>query len=167
MSDENQGTPDVPPSPGPGPEPGPTAASPGPPPPPPGPGAGAPPPGNAHPPPPTGGGSGQSGAGGENRTLWLVLSYLGPLALIPFFVEKNDAEVQWHAKNGILFTAANVLVGIAGNMVFSMLACFGCLPAAVLFVVQLGVHVMGIVKALGGERFRIPGLSDYADRPWG
>ncbi len=34
----------------------------------------------------------------SNRSVMLVLSYLGILALIPLITEKNDREVQWHAQ---------------------------------------------------------------------
>ena len=31
----------------------------------------------------------------------IVLAYFGLLALIPLLMEKEDAEVQWHAKHGL------------------------------------------------------------------
>ena len=36
-----------------------------------------------------------------------VLSYFGLLALVPFFVKKNDPFLRWHASQGLL------LVGVA------------------------------------------------------
>ncbi len=35
-----------------------------------------------------------SGAPSSNRTVMLILSYLGLLALVPLLVEKDDQEVQ-------------------------------------------------------------------------
>ena len=56
----------------------------------------------AAPPPPSGGGyTPAPPAGGGDRTLWLILSYLGILSLIPWLAKKDDAEVQWHAENGV------------------------------------------------------------------
>ncbi|MGB5515145.1 MAG: hypothetical protein WBP36_11520, partial [Thermoanaerobaculia bacterium] len=52
-------------------------------------------------PPPTTGSSESS-----NRGVMIVLSYLWILALIPLLVDKDDKEVQWHAKNGLVLTAA-------------------------------------------------------------
>ena len=43
----------------------------------------------------------------------IVLAYLGPLALIPLLMEKEDQEVQWHAKHGLVLTVAEVAVFIA------------------------------------------------------
>ena len=51
-------------------------------------------------PPPTPDGS--SAPPGDNRAIWIVLSYLGLLALIPLLVERDDQEVQWHAKHGLV-----------------------------------------------------------------
>ncbi len=101
-------------------------------------------------------------AASSNRTLMLVLSYLGLLALVPLLVEKDDAEVQWHAKNGLVFTGAFMVMFVALSII-GMLPVAGCLTLILWPFVGLGwliVTIMAIVKATGGERFVIPGLSD-------
>ena len=40
-----------------------------------------------------------------NRGVMIVLAYLWLLALIPLLLEKQDAEVQWHAKHGLVLMA--------------------------------------------------------------
>jgi len=136
--------------------------------PPPPPPAAPPPP--AEPPPevptPTAG-----GAVSENRKLFIVLSYLGLLALIPLLVEKDDPEVQWHAKNGLVLTAAE-FVGFIGLWVAIMVISaisggLGCIlgliwPIAMVAVMVL--HVMCIVKGLNGDRLIVPGISEFADK---
>ena len=131
-----------------------------------------PPPSDAPPPPPSeppaaAGGSGAS----ENRQLWIVLSYLWLLALIPYLVEQEDEEVQWHAKHGLVLTGAEIILWIALTivnwllgMILGPLACIGCLPVAVLGIAILVFHVLCIVKGLDGQRMTIPGVSEYADR---
>lgn len=128
-----------------------------------------PPPSYTPPPPPPG--ALPPGGVSPNRGLMIVLSYLWLLALIPLLVEKNDAEVQWHAKNGLLLTAAEVAAWIAVTIVgfltaFMHLGCAGCLLNSAVFVVFLVVRVLCIVKGVGGQRFIIPVVSQYADRPW-
>jgi uncharacterized membrane protein len=123
-----------------------------------------PPPPPTYTPPPPGGAS-------PNRGLMIVLSYLWLLGLIPLLVEKNDSEVQWHARNGLLLTAAEVAIGIILSILTSLIAfvdlgCTGCMVQSALFVIILVVHVMAIVKGVNGQRLIIPGLSQYADRPW-
>ena len=43
----------------------------------------------------------------------IVLSYLWLLALVPLLVEKEDNEVQWHAKHGIVLMVAEIVLWIA------------------------------------------------------
>ncbi len=125
-------------------------------------GGGAPPPPPQQPPmqsPPGGGTS-------ENRTIMLVLAYLGILALIPLLVEKNDQEVQWHAKHGLVLTAFWIVVSIVLT-VLTMVPAVGCIIGLVSILLPLailGLHIFLIVKAVGGERFRLPILSDFADQ---
>jgi uncharacterized membrane protein len=129
--------------------------------------AGGPPP----PPPPSyGGGSG--GAASDNRKIFLIVAYLGPLALVPFLIEKNDREVQWHAKHGIVLFLAELALGVVitvANMAASMvLHCLGgvmgCVVGLALFVGLVVLHVTCIMKALNGERQLIPGISQFADQ---
>jgi uncharacterized membrane protein len=107
----------------------------------------------------------------DNRTVMIVLAYLGLLALIPLLVEKDDSEVQWHAKHGLVLVAAEFIVMIALWVLIMVITAIsgglGCILGLLwpLFVLAiLVVHVLCIVKGLNGQRFLIPGLSDFADR---
>ena len=128
-----------------------------PPPPPPG-GSFTPPP----PPPPTA----APGAGGD-RTLWLILSYLWFVSIVPWVMRKDDPEIQWHAKNGFVFacaiTAVDVFFFILGHFM-PLVACLVSVVPCALAVGYLVVVIVGIVKAINGQRFRVPGLSDFADK---
>lgn len=112
--------------------------------------------------PSTGEGQGDS----SNRTLMLVLAYLGVLALIPLLVEKDDKEVQWHAKHGLVLLGMWIAIGVVFT-VLSSIPFFGCLVMMVSLILPLAVlvlHIIAIVKAVKGERLIIPGVSQYADR---
>ena len=50
-----------------------------------------------------------------NRGPMIVLSYLWVLALIPLLVEKDDPEVQWHAKHGLVLAAAAAALVLGGR----------------------------------------------------
>jgi uncharacterized membrane protein len=121
---------------------------------------GVPPP----PPPPIG----QS----SNRGIMIVLSYLLLLALVPLLVEKEDKEVQWHAKHGIVLMVAEIVLWIAlgiVQVVIGTIAPFGlgCLLSVLWFILWIGIlilHVMCIVKGVNGQRFLVPGISEYASR---
>lgn len=109
-----------------------------------------------------------------NRTVMIVLSYLWILALVPFFVEKDDREVQWHAKHGIVLMIAEIILGIAlaivnatvGSIPFlgCLVVFIGALVGFVVWIAILVVHVLAIVKGVNGQRFLVPYVSQYADR---
>ena len=127
----------------------PDAAAPPPPPP--------PPPSSASPPPQ----SPPAGTTSSNRGVMIVLSYLWLLALVPLLLEKQDTEVQWHAKHGLVLFGAE-FVGFIALAILSGLTGFGCLLVPLAQLAVLILHVACVVKGLQGGRLLIPGLSDYA-----
>ncbi len=109
-----------------------------------------------------------------NRTIMIVLSYLGLLALIPLLVEKSDKEVQWHAKHGLVLLVAEVALFIVYwilMMLVTNIPFLGCIAGIVggllWFVIVIGIlviHIMCIVKGVNGQRFTLPYVSEYADK---
>jgi uncharacterized membrane protein len=107
----------------------------------------------------------------SNRNVMIVLAYLWVLALIPLLVEKHDAELQWHAKHGLVLSVAELMLLFAYIVVLSVvsLATFGigCVLSLLLvfgWVGILALHVVAILKGANGSRLIIPGISEYADR---
>ena len=115
------------------------------------------------PPIPTG-----SGAQSSNRGVMIVLSYLWLLALVPLLVEKDDKEVQWHAKHGLVLVGAEIIFWIAVTIVQRALGTIlGCVVSLLSIFVWLAIvilHIMAVVKGLNGGRLIIPGVSQYADK---
>ncbi len=103
----------------------------------------------------------------SNRAVMLILSYLGILALVPLLVEKDDPEVQWHAKQGLVLLGGWIVLHIVLAILYSFpfLGMFlGCAVAPLLWLVILVIHIVAMIKALEGKRFIIPVISDYADK---
>lgn len=125
-----------------------------------------PPPPSYTPPPPPTGTVPPGGTVSPNRTIMLVLAYLGPLALIPLIVEKNDPEVQWHAKHGLVLFGAWVILGIVlGILVHIPFLGWGFACVTCVFPLLIAVfHVYLIIQAVNGKRVLIPGISEFADR---
>lgn len=128
-------------------------------PPPPGGGSYTPPP-----PPPPGGTSPSS-----DRTLMVVLSYLGLLALIPYLTKKDDAEIHWHAKNGVGLLILDVVVWVVFMIITWVLPSnlLGCGVGMIQCVVWIGIlvlHIYCIIQAVGGKRPRIPVVTDFAEK---
>ena len=135
-------------------------------PPPPGGGSYTPPP-----PPPPGGGTGGGGPVSSDRQLMIALSYLGILALIPYLTKKNDPdqELRWHSKNGMGLFILDVVLWLGFFLVGfilrkSALSCGLGVIQCVVWLALLGLHIYCIVKALGGQRVRIPVVTDFAEK---
>jgi uncharacterized membrane protein len=106
-----------------------------------------------------------------NREIMIVLAYLPPLALVPLLVERDNPEIQWHARHGIVLMAVEAALLTALfllTLIFGVLtagvgcAALGLLP--IIAVALLSVNIVAAVKGIGGERLIIPIISDYASR---
>ena len=107
----------------------------------------------------------------SNRAVMIVLAYLWPLALVPLLLEKDDADLQWHARHGLVLLGVESLLLVGFAVLTSLVSLsafgFGCVLGVVvvfMWVAILGLHVVAIVKAMGGTRLRIPGISRFVDR---
>jgi uncharacterized membrane protein len=130
-----------------------------------------PPPGGGYTPPPLPPAGGGTGGASSDRTLWVVLSYLGILSLIPYFAKKDDPdqEIRWHAKNGVALFLVEIIawavlfiVGIAlrNSCVGAVLIPINC----ILWLGFLVISIICIVKGINGERYRIPAVTDFAEK---
>jgi uncharacterized membrane protein len=127
-----------------------------------------PPPGGSYvpPPPPPPGASGSS-----DRTVMVVLSYLGLLALIPYLTKKEDPDIMWHAKNGmglligevILWVGLFILQIVAGR-IFAGLGCGMSVIGCVVWIGVLVLHIYCIGQAIGGKRPTIPVITEWAEK---
>ena len=107
----------------------------------------------------------------SNRSVMIVLSYLWLLALIPLLVEKEDKEVQWHAKHGIVLMVAEfafwIAISIVSGLLGAITAGLGCIVGLLMPLCSLGflvLHIMCIVKGVNGQRLMVPFVSDFANK---
>ena len=121
-----------------------------------------PPPGGSYTPPPPTGGTAPS----SDRTIFLVLSYIWILFIIPLLARKEDAEVQWHAKNGMVLFFAEIAWSIIQYALghFAALGCVSGIVGCIVWLIFLAIRIVCIVKAVSGQRFRIPVLTDIAEK---
>ena len=106
---------------------------------------------------------------GKPDPVMAVLSYLGLLSLIPLLTKKDDPFIQWHAKQGLVFCIALLLIQVAAFVVMTVAGA--ALPAFVttilsaviglVFLAWLIVTVICILKAINGEKFEIPVVSGF------
>ncbi|HKH48809.1 MAG TPA: hypothetical protein VKM72_29430 [Thermoanaerobaculia bacterium] len=132
------------------------------------PGVPPPPPYNPPPPPPP---SGAAPTVSPNRTLMIVLSYLWILFLVPLLVEKDDPEVQWHAKHGLVIFLAEIILQavlwVVSMVLNNIWGGFGCglgLLGTFVWLGFLALRIAAIMKGVNGQRLIIPGISEYVKR---
>jgi uncharacterized membrane protein len=90
--------------------------------------------------------------------LLLVLCYLGLLAVIPYLVARGPGLLRFHARQGLALGLLGVIC--AGVALVPFIGFVGHLGIALVFVLS----ILGIVKALSGESWRVPVAADLADR---
>lgn len=92
----------------------------------------------------------------SDEKLMAALSYVGVLVLIPLFTRKRNPYVYFHAKQGLVIMIGEVVALIAGQWI--------AVVGSVVFVLLLIASVVGLIQALQGRRFRIPGIAEIADK---
>lgn len=117
-------------------------------------------------------GSAQGEAPSEIRQRWLAaVCYLGPGWLAPILLKGEGAFLRWHAQQGFALFFTEVVAVALLIILDSTLGRIPFLGILVILLLQLGafvaalvISVMGFVKALAGEEFRIPVLDEYAEK---
>ena len=93
-----------------------------------------------------------------NRTLMGVLSYLGPLVLVPLLVEKHDHFVRFHVRQGLVLLAIEVLVWVAVSWFMWQLWMLANL-------INLGtiiLSIVGIANVIKGKEEPLPLIGQFA-----
>ena len=93
----------------------------------------------------------------------IVLAYLWPLALVPLLMEKHDAEVQWHAKHGIVLMIAELILLFGYIMLTSIVSLatlgLGCVLSVFLVFGWVGILALHV----GVKRQRRPARAASGD----
>jgi uncharacterized membrane protein len=106
----------------------------------------------------------------QDRVL-LVFDYLGPLALVSLVATRREF-VKWHAKQGLVLAVALIALYVLLRPVQLLLDRYFWAVLGELFRVGFSLVALGgvvllllcIIRALEGERFKVPLLGDLADR---
>lgn len=94
----------------------------------------------------------------ENKIL-ACLSYIGILFLIPLLAKKDSKFCQEHAKQGIVFFIAGLILGV-----ISMVPLLGWLVGFFGWIVMLILGLMAVIKTLQGEFWEIPVIGAYRSK---
>jgi uncharacterized membrane protein len=107
---------------------------------------------------------------GDQDRLLLVFAYLGPLALVSLVASRKEF-VKWHAKQGVLLSVSVATIWLVARGIYLLLRpklwpLMGALFGTAAGLTALGLLLLAflcLVRALEGERFKIPLLGDLAD----
>jgi uncharacterized membrane protein len=105
-------------------------------------------------------------ADNSSNTVMCILSYFGIFALIPYFTQKDDSYITWHARQGLVITAIAIVVSF-GLSALSFLPGIGWIAslASMLFsVAVLGLCVYCMVQACSGKKWTVPGLNAFVSK---
>ncbi len=86
----------------------------------------------------------------KNKTV-AMLSYLWILFLIPLLTAKDSKFAQFHAKQGLVL------------FIFSLVTFFPIL-GQILALILTVVYIIGIIKTLNGEWWKIPGVYELSKK---
>ncbi len=98
----------------------------------------------------------------------LFFAYLGPLAIVSILASRKEF-VKWHAKQGFIFFIIWVALFVILQPIylFFRLIWLGWFFWIIEILIGLGIFTLAvfcIVRALEGEKFKIPFIGDLADR---
>ncbi len=100
------------------------------------------------------------GRGASNDRLMAALGYVGALCLIPLIFARQSPFAQEHAKQGLVLSLIAIVVKVFAPGLWHI--PFGGLLVMVAGFAIFITAIMGLVKALQGEKFEIPYISDWA-----
>ncbi len=107
----------------------------------------------------------------DEDKIYLFLAYFGLLSLIPFLMFKDKRSdpqkeyVYWHARQGLALTIASAVIWVVGmvGLVIPILNILIGIVLCLFWVLVLVVVIMCWVKAFGGEKWAVPGVSKIAE----
>lgn len=94
----------------------------------------------------------------------IILSYFGLLALIPLLTVKDSEFVRWHAKNGLVLGLGGGLAIAVLSILIGWIPLIGGLLVMGAWLALIALHILCIVKGLEGVRYRVPVVSDLAEK---
>lgn len=86
----------------------------------------------------------------SEKKVWAAVGYLWILSLVVLAARKDNDFVRFHASQGVLLFLASIVFMLTG-------------PFAIILNLIVGVAaIVGIIKALQGERWELPVIGNWA-----
>jgi len=95
----------------------------------------------------------------EDNKVIAALSYIFILCLIPLLAKRGSAFAQFHAKQGLTITVAWFIFWVIG-----IVPVLGWLIAFLGNILLLIISIVGIIKTLNGEKWKIPYIYEWSQK---
>ena len=97
----------------------------------------------------------------SHNTIMGVLSYLGPLVLIPYLTTLDDPFVKYHVKQGIVLFGLEIIIYVLSSMF--LFSGFYQL-VSLLNLATLIFTILGIVNVVQGKEKTLPLIGHFSDK---
>jgi fumarate reductase subunit D len=100
------------------------------------------------------------GAGQKSQVdIIALISYIGVLCVVSFFVKSQDEFVKFHAKQGLVLFLGEVATFILSSMTPFLFPLW-----ALINLGWLVLSIIGIINVVHNEKKQIPFIGQFADR---
>ncbi len=110
----------------------------------------------------------------EEGKTYAAIGYISILFLVPLLAAKDNVFAQFHAKQAMVLTTGTIIAFVilwVMWFMFSFIPVVGWAICVILYLVVMAVcigwlvlAIIGFVKALQGEYWKIPLVADLAER---
>lgn len=98
----------------------------------------------------------------ENKVI-AAIGYISILCFVPLLMAKESKFAQFHAKQGLVLFIIGVIVMLI-NVVIGWIPFIGWAIALTLSAIVIILSLLGLIKALAGEWYEVPLVSDFAKK---
>jgi uncharacterized membrane protein len=103
----------------------------------------------------------------ENKTeggvnIMALISYIGPLCLIPIFTKEKDEFVKFHAKQGLILFIIEVII----YLIFRILPIWYYVWSIIniIYIVEIAFSIIGIVNVVNKQKKQLPLIGGLAEK---
>lgn len=95
----------------------------------------------------------------QEGKIFAVMAYLGILCLLPLLLKKENKFALFHGKQGLV-----IFIGEIAAMILSIIPFLGWMISFLAFLFFGIISLVGIVQALMGNFFKMPVISNFAEK---
>jgi len=96
----------------------------------------------------------------SDSNLMAALSYVWVISIVMLVIKKDDPFVSFHAKQGTVLFAFSILGMVLTPLITPIVFILGPIVSIIIVIGE----VIGFIKALSGEKYKIPIVGDLAEK---